>query len=299
MWTIDAAQRPLVIGLLCFGLGFAALCIPALALMSMRPLQAPTVGERGRRRRMARHGAAAAQWEMPLAIAGAAVKALGLRQARHAAEEKLRMAAYPAGLWPEELLAASIALGLAGGVWALAFIEDPLGWASLSAAVGGALPWLHVAEVVKGRASKLERGLPAAMDLCVLCMGAGADFPAALRFAVDELGHAHPICSEELAIVLEELELGRTRGEALAHLGERTSSPAVRDFVAAVCQSELKGTPVVEALTLQAEALRIKRSVNAEELAAKTAVRLTFPLMMTLVCVLLLLFGPFIVRGGL
>jgi tight adherence protein C len=299
MWTIEVSQRPLAIAILCFGLGAATLCVPAFALTSLRPLAAPSVGERGRRRRMARTGAHPARWELPLAVVGSAVKGLRWRSAQRFAEEKLRMAAYPAGLWPEELLAVSILMALAGGAWALAFADDTLSQPLLATAVGGAMPWVHVADTVKRRASMLERGLPAAMDLCVLCMGAGADFPAALRFAVEELSHAHSVCSEELAIVLEELGLGRTRTEALIRLGERTASPAVHDFVAAVCQSESKGTPVIEALTLQAEALRIRRSVKAEELAAKTAVRLTFPLMMTLVCVLLLLFGPFIVRGGL
>jgi tight adherence protein C len=158
---------------------------------------------------------------------------------------------------------------------------------------------VRVRDACQVRARGLERGLPAAMDICILCMGAGADFPAALRFAVRELSTIHPVCTEELAMVLEELTLGRTRVVALTHLGERTASLAIRDFVAAVCQSEEKGTPVVEALTLQASALRQKRSIMAEELAAKTAVRLTVPLMMTLACVMLLLFGPFIVRGGL
>jgi tight adherence protein C len=128
-------------------------------------------------------------------------------------------------------------------------------------------------------------------------MGAGSDFPTALRFVVADMGGAHAVCQEELAQVLDEMELGRTRVEALSALAERTDSAAIQEFVAAVCQSETKGTPLVDALEIQATTLRARRSVLAEEAAAKAAVRLMFPMMLLVVCVLLIVIGPFIATG--
>ena len=72
----------------------------------------------------------------------------------------------------------------------------------------------------------------------------------------------------------------------------------MRDFVSAVCQSEIKGTPLVGALDAQARTLRQRRSVLAEEAAAKAGVKLMFPLMLLMLCILLIVIGPFLVRGG-
>jgi len=159
------------------------------------------------------------------------------------------------------------------------------------------IPLLQVRATAKERAKELERSLPSAMDLCALCMGAGADFPQALRFSIQDLGAAHPVCLDELGRVLDELSLGRTRIEALSAMGERTDSHAVKEFVFAICQSEEKGTPLVDALTIQASTLRQRRSVLAEEMAAKAAVKMMFPVMLMVVAIFLIVLGPMIVNG--
>lgn len=296
MWTTDEwlACAPW----LCGALSASALAPAFHALWALTPLAPPSRGLRGQRRAEARAHAGFRALE-PLLLRLGALCGNGVSpRVQGAAASLIATASFPLGMWPGELVAISLLSSLAAPLVAKlvgASLDAMLG----SVMLGAALPALRLREVGRGRARALERGLPAAMDVCVLCMGAGADFPAALRFAVRELETVHPVCAEELAMVLEELALGQTRVAALTHLGNRTASAPVRDFVAAVCQSEEKGTPVVEALTLQASALRQKRSILAEELAAKTAVRLTVPLMMTLVSIMLILFGPVLVRGGL
>lgn len=296
MWTTDGMLAALP--WLCALLSALGLVPLMLALLSVAPLVPASRGLRGQRRTEARKRVAVRTLEPLLLRAAALCRPWLPERARQAAWQLLTSASHPLGMSPEELTAASLAAMLVSPLVASA-AGASAGGVAAALGFGAVLPTLRLMEAGRLRARALERGLPAAMDVCVLCMGAGADFPAALRSAVRELEHVHPVCAEELAMVLEELELGRTRVAALQQLAARTASAAVRDFVAAVCQSEEKGTPVVEALTLQASALRQKRSVLAEELAAKTAVRLTVPLMMTLACIMLILFGPFIVRGGL
>jgi tight adherence protein C len=105
------------------------------------------------------------------------------------------------------------------------------------------------------------------------------------------------VCRQELVQVLDELGLGRTRVEALAALATRSSSVAVREFVAAISQSEQKGTPLIDVLTIQSTTLRQRRSVRAEELAAQAGVKMMAPLMLLVASLLLIIFGPIITTG--
>jgi tight adherence protein C len=166
------------------------------------------------------------------------------------------------------------------------------------ALLGPFLPYLRLRAGVHERARQLERSLPAAIDLCALCMGAGSDFPTALGFLVDELGPPHLVCRTELARVLDDLVLGSTRVAALRALAERTASRAVHTFVAAVCLAEEKGTPLVETLSIQARVLRQERSVRAEEQAARAGVKMMAPMLLLVMSLMLLVFGPFLVNGA-
>jgi tight adherence protein C len=209
-------------------------------------------------------------------------------------------AGQPMGMCADEWLGLSVlcwfVLGI-GGAWLTVLADMDVIWALGMLVLSALAPLTHLQQLASERAKQLERSLPSAMDLCVLCMGAGSDFPAALRFVVADLGSTHPVCQEELSQVLDELRLGRTRVEALSALAERTRSPAIREFVAAVCQSETKGTALVEALDIQASTLRARRSVLAEEAAARAGIRLMVPMLLMVVCVLLIVIGPFIVTG--
>ena len=123
-------------------------------------------------------------------------------------------------------------------------------------------------------------------------MGAGLDFPGALRQVVDNMPAGPSPVREELTRLLQELRLGRTRKQALQSFASRVDTEAVREFVGAVVQSEDKGTPLSEILVIQAEVLRNRRSVLAEEAAARAGVMLMLPMLMMVVSIVLLLMGP-------
>ncbi|HHH28490.1 MAG TPA: type II secretion system F family protein, partial [Polyangiaceae bacterium] len=102
---------------------------------------------------------------------------------------------------------------------------------------------------------------------------------------------------EEFRFMLRELELGRTRRQALENFADRCPTEAVRDFVGTVIQSEEKGNPLAEVLRIQATMLRMRRSVMAEEAAARAAVLMMGPLMLIFSAIILVLLGPFIVQS--
>lgn len=298
MWTSrlsDTALRTLVLA--CFG---GALFVAARALATIPPAPAPRYGLRGKRRSAARANELFRVLEPCFAQLAGWLARGSFSSLRARLTLELRYASEPAGLSADELLAcALLSLFVVGGAGSWLAVD-----AELSAEVvfglwlvAGVLPLGRVRAAAKQRAKQLERSLPNAMDLCVLCMGAGADFPGALRFVVHELGAAHAVCREELSFVRDELALGRTRSEALRELAERSGSMAVREFVAAICQSEEKGTPLIEALSIQSSTLRQRRSVRAEELAAQAGIKMMLPLMLLVSSLLLIVFGPIITSG--
>jgi len=280
-----------------------AVCTGALAFAFGRipALSVPRFGLRGKRRAEARSEPLFRALEIPLRHVGKLMARSNIPRARASFEALAVRSGQPWGLCADEWLALSLSSGLVlglGGAWLTRDAQMDVPWTIGAPVLSLLWPWSRLQQLAKARARELERSLPNAIDLCVLCMGAGADFTSALRFVVAELGGAHPVCQEELAQVLDEMNLGRTRVEALTALAERTGSRAVQDFVGAVCQSEVKGTPLVNALDIQAGALRQRRSVLAEEAAAAAQVRLMLPMMLLVVCVVLIVIGPFIVTGA-
>jgi tight adherence protein C len=103
--------------------------------------------------------------------------------------------------------------------------------------------------------------------------------------------------AREFSGILEELEIGHTRREALTNFAERVQTEAVRDFVAAVVQAEQKGNPLARVIQVQGRLLSQRRSVAAEEAAARAGVLMVGPMMLLVLCVLLLLLGPFLAKG--
>jgi tight adherence protein C len=129
-----------------------------------------------------------------------------------------------------------------------------------------------------------------------LAVGAGLDFPSAVRQIVEKAGNASDPLIEELSLILQSLKLGRTRQAALEGFAERVPCRTVVDFAGAVVQAELRGTPVANVLVLQAETARLQRTVNAEVAASKASVKLIIPLALIFLCVLLLIVAPMVIR---
>jgi tight adherence protein C len=199
------------------------------------------------------------------------------------------------GLTPEEYVAMSILSGLAGALVGagLVFGFDLPGIAGIGAAVGGAmLPYSQISGVATERLKNIGRGLPYVIDLMALSMSAGLDFPGAVRQVVEKSSNPTDPIVEEFTLMLQALNLGRTRKDALIELTKRAPVDVVREFVNSVVQAEERGNPVAEVLSIQAGVSRGRRSVRAEEQASKAGVALTGPLMLAFLAILILVMGP-------
>ncbi len=208
------------------------------------------------------------------------------------------------GLTADEFLALSILSAIAGagaGVVA-AYVTDlgPLMSIALTA-LGAALPYLQISGAGTERLKSISRGLPYVIDLMALGMGAGLDFPGAVRQVVEKSSNPDDPIVEEFTLVLQTLNLGQTRKQALLELAKRAPVDSVTEFVNALIQAEERGNPVAEVLTIQANVSRTRRSVRAEEAAAKAGVQMVGPLMLVFFSIMLLLLGPALmtITGGL
>lgn len=203
------------------------------------------------------------------------------------------------GLTADEFIGLSaigcVLMGAVGFGAASAF-DLPIMLGPLMAILGLFMVRLNVNSERDRRFKEINRGLPAAIDLAALCMGAGLDFPGALR-QYTEKSALDDSLNEELSRVLQDLQLGRTRRVALENFASRAPTEAVMDFVGSVVQAEEKGNPLADVLRIQAGMLRMRRSVAAEENAAKAAVKLMIPLMFIFVAIIIVLMGPFIVNA--
>jgi tight adherence protein C len=205
------------------------------------------------------------------------------------------------GLLVEEFAAlcvlSAVGLGLVAAL-ACKLAESSYAIVGVAILVGAVLPIVQLRETIKGRQKEIQRGLPSAIEIIAMCMGAGLDFPASIRLVAEPHKPAKSALKRELRVILEQLELGSTRREALRTFAERVSIDAVRDFVNSVIQAEEKGNPLARVIQIQGRILSQKRSVLAEEAAARAGVLMVLPMMLLICCILVILLGPFIVRGG-
>jgi tight adherence protein C len=273
--------------------------VATLASVPVPP--APRLGHRGAERRRAfENGGLFITLEPLMRFVAGLVGVLSLDKLREHQERELRRADYCLGLTADELTALSLLSALLLGGTALfvaPYAEASRVLAIPAAALGAILPSLQVQEVIRTRMKHVSRGLPHAIEIAAMCMGAGLDFPGALRLlAVPRAGERDPLV-RELSLILEELELGHTRREALLNFAERVPTQAVRDFVNAVVQAEQKGNPLAKVIQVQGRVLNLRRSVAAEEAAARAGVLMILPMVLLVGCILLLLMGPFFVKG--
>lgn len=143
------------------------------------------------------------------------------------------------------------------------------------------------------RRAKISEALPDFMDLLTICIDAGLGMDQSVLKIAKEL---KPVClplSDELMALSREQRAGRPRVDAWRSMADRINVPIVRQFVGMLTQSEKFGTPVAHSLAVFAEALRTNRTLQAEELAAKTAIKLVFPLMFCIFpAMFVVLLGP-------
>jgi tight adherence protein C len=290
---------------LAYAYASAAMIVSGLALGIFTlarnpPVDTPRLGMRGLKRQQAlAEGGSFTSIEPMMRMVAGWVAHLPLGDKRREIDEMLKHSGGWLGLTANEFVALS-ALGTVGftvmGLVAVTLAELPSIMVFFFAGLGGILPYVRASGEVQRRFKEVNRALPGAIDLASLCMGAGLDFPGSLRQIVDKAGRRDSLV-EEMSFILQELELGRTRKQALENFADRVPTEAVRDFVGTVIQSEEKGNPMAEVLRIQANMLRMRRSVMAEEAAARAAVLMMGPLMLIFGAIILVLLGPFIVNS--
>jgi tight adherence protein C len=146
--------------------------------------------------------------------------------------------------------------------------------------LGFLAPDFWLGRKISGRQTQIRRGLPDVLDLLVVCVEAGLSLDQATARTCEELRIAHPAISDELNIVVLEQRSGRPRSDAWKNLSDRTGVDSVRNLVSVLIQSEQFGTSIAKTLRVHSETLRTQRRQKVEEQAAKTTVKLVFPLVL-------------------
>lgn len=286
---------------LLYRFGAAGAVFLSLALASYAVGSAPTriasrLGLRGlKRQRALQSNDTWANIEPLVRWLGVRVSGIPTDEQRAALDKQISLAGDFLGLTAEEYLALFILSSVGGGVLGaiagylldMTFILTVVG-----VVLGAAAPYMVVSGESQERIKHISRGLPYVIDLMALAMGAGLDFPGAVRQVVDKSSNPEDPIVEEFTLILQTLNLGRTRKDALLAFAERAPSASVSEFVNALVQAEDRGNPVAEVLSIQATSSRTRRSVRAEELASKAGVKMTGPLMLIFLAVLALIIGP-------
>jgi len=144
--------------------------------------------------------------------------------------------------------------------------------------LGYILPGMILARMAKRRAHRIRLSLADALDLLVVSVEAGLGLDQALTRVGAELAFAYPELSDELRLINLELRAGKPRAEALRNLADRTGVDDLSALVTMLIQTDKFGTSVAQSLRVYSETLRTKRRQRAEEAAAKTGVKMVFPL---------------------
>jgi tight adherence protein C len=160
--------------------------------------------------------------------------------------------------------------------------------------VGGMfyLPDIILWFISKVRRDAIFLGLPDALDLMVVCVEAGLGLDQAMRKVAEEMKKSCRVIAEEFALCNFQLQMGRPRNEVLHELGARNGVDDLRSLAAILVQADKFGSSIAQALRVQSDSMRTRRRQLAEEKAAKTAVKLIFPL------VLFIFPGIFVVLVG-
>ena len=148
------------------------------------------------------------------------------------------------------------------------------------AALGWIAPTFYIGSRVKKRQKEIVKALPDALDLLVVCVEAGLGLNQAIVRVSEEIDHVSQLMSDQLALVNLEIRAGTPRDEALRNLAERTGVADVQSLVAMLIQTDRFGTSIAQALRVHADTMRTKRRQRAEEAAAKTTIKLVFPLVL-------------------
>ncbi len=228
---------------------------------------------------------------------------------REGLREQLIQAGYRGSAAPAVFVGVRVlvAVGLGFlGFAAAAILPDAGVGQQLFFATGGLLVgWLIPSYILRRRArlrrEELNRALPDALDLMVVCVEAGLGLNQALVKVGDEMGRISQALADEFIMVSLEIRAGTPREQALRNLGKRTGVKDIRALVGMLVQTDRFGTSIAESLKVHAEEVRSKRQQRAEEEAAKITTKIIIPLVIFVFPALfLVILGPavFVVRDS-
>jgi tight adherence protein C len=150
----------------------------------------------------------------------------------------------------------------------------------LALVFGYLLPDFVLDHIIQNREDELRVGLPDVIDLLVVCLEAGLSLDQAVLRASDEMRDSHPALSDELGLVMLDVRAGRPRAEAWKRFADRTDMDVTRLLVSIFVQADQYGTGISKTMRVHADGMRVRRRQRLEEMAAKTHVKLVFPLVL-------------------
>ncbi|HVN11131.1 MAG TPA: type II secretion system F family protein [Kineosporiaceae bacterium] len=213
---------------------------------------------------------------------------------------RLDLAGNPAGWDADRVLGLKALASLVGTLFGL--VLPPIFGFGAAATVfllllGGVLGWLAPSlwlyQVAYDRSQRVRRELPDALDLLTISVESGLAFDAGLAQVARRT--TGPL-AQEFFRVLQEMQIGTGRVQAMRALADRTDVPELRSFVGAMIQADAFGIPISGVLRVQAREMRVKRSQRAEELAQKVPVKILFPLIFCILpCLFLVIMGPAVI----
>jgi tight adherence protein C len=192
--------------------------------------------------------------------------------------ERLANAGYK-GTFPVDVYnAARVLCPLLGLIAGLLIPMGRSFWGIALPGVAFIAPNLVLTRLIKRRREKIRRSIPDAIDLLVICVDAGLGIDQALLRVGEELGISHPQITEELLQINREQRAGKPRIQAWVDMAARSQLADIDAFASMLLQTERFGTPIARALSVFADTIRLKRRQLAEQMAAKTTVKIVFPL---------------------
>lgn len=209
----------------------------------------------------------------------------------------LRAAGNPEGITADEFIGfiiLSTCLGVGAGY--ICYIMYPAPSLLVIFSIGGLfLPKVWLSDLIKQRRKSIRRSLPYALDLLTLAVEAGLDFTTALSRIADRLG-ATPLATE-FRVLLQEIQMGKVRSDALRGMAERVSVYELTSVVSALTQTDELGAPLGPVLRIQADYIRVRRAQEAEEMAMKAPVKLLLPLIFFIFpTAFIMIFGPLLLK---
>jgi tight adherence protein C len=213
---------------------------------------------------------------------------------------RLSLAGYREAAHAEVFYGVRLLAPVVGALVAAFFIRSStVFWFFALGTLGFFGPELWLSQAISNRREHVRLSLPDALDLLVICMEAGLGMDQALIRVGQELKISHPQLSDELLLINMEQRAGKPRVEAWKSFADRSGLEVVRSFVNMLVQTERFGTPISRSLGHFADALRLKRRQQAEEQAAKTTIKMIFPLVLFIFpSMFIVLLAPAIIMIG-